>query len=90
MIILCFFQRKFVRLTASDKDAFYATFRNWLGSTLIEEDMWSAIMVEEELFDYENIGIGRGVEQGVASEVEVHTDGNEGDGARFSDGDATD
>ena len=30
------------------------------------------------------------MEQGVASEVEVHTDGNEGDGAQFSDGDATD
>ena len=52
--------------------------------------MWSAIMVEDELFDYENKGVGWGVEQGVASEIEVHTDGNEGDGAQFSDGDATD
>ena len=63
------FQRKFVRLCKDDKEANHSTFRTWLGSSSIEEDRWSAIMEEDECFDYATNGMGRELE--VVSEVEV-------------------
>ena len=46
------------------------TFRTWLGSSSISEDMWITIMEEDEHFDYTTKGVGREV----ASEVEVYSD----------------
>ena len=68
--VLISFQRKFVRLSTNDKEASYSTFRDWLGSTMVSEEMWSDVMDEDDCFDYTNKGVGRDV----ASEVEVITD----------------
>ena len=52
-------QRKFVRLSDDDKSATYQVFRKWLGSTSINDENWSAIVDEDEAFDYYNLGVGR-------------------------------
>lgn len=67
-----------MRLTKSDKEATYMTFRQWLGAASISEDMWSTVVEEDENFDYQNVGVGRDVV--VAHEVEIaSTDADEDD-----------
>lgn len=51
-------QRNFVRLCLDDKEATYSTFRTWLGSSSISEDVWATVMREDECFDYVTKGVG--------------------------------
>lgn len=47
-----FLQRRFVREVSSEVDVTYKNFRIWLDNSSPTEEMWDAIMTEDENFDY--------------------------------------
>ena len=68
-------------MTVDDKEATYATFRVWLGSSTASDDMWAPLIEEDSCFDYEVKGVGREV----ASEIEVYTESGDHDEENGSD-----
>lgn len=64
----------------------YATFREWLDGSDIDEDQWGIIMEEDEDFDYSNLGVGRTGDTPLPQrEVQVYTSSAASNGGDDSD-----